>query len=274
MSQTNHRPFANRVVCVTGAASGVGRVVASYFAKAGAQVIVADLDAPGAGDTAAAIEREGGIALGLSMDVANRDSVVAALDEAANRFGAIDILINNAAHCDDTPFDDLTPERWQRDLDVTLSGAYHVTQGVLPGMVEKRAGVIINIGSVNGFGYYGNEAYSAAKAGLNSLTRSLAVRYGRHGIRVNLVAPGTLRTSAWDERLKARPEALDQVAKWYPLGRVGTPEDVAEAVLFLASERAAWITGACLPVDGGLLAGNGPMVDDILSQSPRSGEPS
>lgn len=274
MSWTNHQLFANRVVCVTGAASGVGRVVAKYFAEAGAPVIVADLDAPGAGDTAKEIEREGGIALGVSMNVASRESVVAALDEAVNRLGAIEILINNAAHCDDTPFDDLTPERWQRDLDVTLSGAYHVTQGVLPGMMQKRAGVIVNIGSVNGFGYYGNEAYSAAKAGLNSLTRSLAVRYGRHGIRVNLVAPGTLKTPAWEARLKTRPEALDRVAKWYPLGRVGTPEDVAEAVLFLASERAAWITGACLPVDGGLLAGNGRMVDDILSPQPTSGQPS
>jgi NAD(P)-dependent dehydrogenase (short-subunit alcohol dehydrogenase family) len=127
------------------------------------------------------------------------------------------------------------------------------------------------VGSVNGLAYFGNEAYSAAKAGLVSLTRSIAVRYGPRGVRANLVAPGTLRTPAWDERLARDPAALDRVVRWYPLGRVGEPEEVVGAVLFLLSEEAAWISGAVLPVDGGLLAGNGLMARDILGEAGADG---
>jgi NAD(P)-dependent dehydrogenase (short-subunit alcohol dehydrogenase family) len=120
---------------------------------------------------------------------------------------------------------------------------------------------------VNAFAYFGNEAYSAAKAGIVNLTRSLAVRYGPFGVRVNAIAPGTLRTPAWEERRQKDPDVFDRVAKWYPLGRIGEPEDVAGAALFLASDEAAWISGAVLPVDGGLTAGNMEMAREIVSES-------
>jgi meso-butanediol dehydrogenase / (S,S)-butanediol dehydrogenase / diacetyl reductase len=135
---------------------------------------------------------------------------------------------------------------------------------VLADMTENRSGVILNIASVNALTYFGNEAYSAAKAGVLSLTRSLAVRYGPFGVRVNAIAPGTLRTPAWEQRRQKNPEVLERVARWYPMGRVGEPEDVAGAALFLASDEAAWISGAVLPVDGGLTAGNLQMAQEIV----------
>ena len=133
-------------------------------------------------------------------------------------------------------------------------------------MIENRSGVILNISTVNALAYYGNEAYSAAKAGLLSLTRSLAARYGPSGVRANAIAPGTLRTAAWEERMQRDPDVFERLAKWYPLGRVGEPEDVAGAALFLASDEAAWISGAVLPVDGGLTVGNLQMVREIINE--------
>jgi NAD(P)-dependent dehydrogenase (short-subunit alcohol dehydrogenase family) len=133
-------------------------------------------------------------------------------------------------------------------------------------MTKNGSGVILNISSVNALGYYGNEAYSAAKAGILSLTRSLAVRYGPSGVRVNAIAPGTLRTPAWEKRREADPGVFERVARWYPLGRIGEPEDVAGAALFLASDEAAWISGAVLPVDGGLTTGNMEMMKEIIKE--------
>jgi NAD(P)-dependent dehydrogenase (short-subunit alcohol dehydrogenase family) len=131
-------------------------------------------------------------------------------------------------------------------------------------MIRRKSGVILNVSSVNALGYFGNEAYSAAKAGILSLTRSLAVRYGPSGIRANAIAPGTLKTPAWEERSSRDPEIFDRVASWYPLGRVGEPEDIANAALFLASDEASWITGVVLPVDGGLLAGTAKFMQEIV----------
>ena len=131
---------------------------------------------------------------------------------------------------------------------------------------ENGSGVILNISSVNALTYFGNEAYSAAKAGILSLTRSLAVRYGPFGVCVEAIAPGTLRTPAWEQRQQKDAGVFERVAKWYPLGRIGEPEDVAGAALFLASEEAAWISGAVLPVDGGRSAGNMQMTQEIITE--------
>ncbi|MEV5749394.1 glucose 1-dehydrogenase [Actinoallomurus sp. NPDC052308] len=247
--------FSGHSVVVTGAGAGIGRAIALRFGAEGAQVVVADLDAASAERTAGEIPG----ARAVALDVTDGAGVRAALADLP-----VDVLVNNAGGAVDAAFEELPEEAWDRDVDLCLKGTFLCTQAVLPAMLRRGGGVIVNVASVNGITHLGNEAYSAAKAGVLSLTRSVAVRYGPAGIRCNAVAPGTIRTSAWDERESHRPGVLDRVAGWYPLRRVGTPDDVAAAVAFLASDEAAWISGTTLPVDGGLLAGNQRMTDDIV----------
>ncbi|HWF40514.1 MAG TPA: glucose 1-dehydrogenase [Acidothermaceae bacterium] len=261
--------FDGQVAIVTGSGAGIGQAIAARLAEEGGSVCVADVDLPSAEAAASRIRDLGHHAVARQMDVTDRASVVNAVGWTKVQLGPVDVLINNAAACNDTPLLDLTEADWDRDVDVTLKGAFFCAQAVLPDMQARGSGSIVNLGSVNGFHYLGNAAYSAAKAGLVSLTRSLGVRYGRDGIRTNMVAPGTIRTAAWDDRLARDPHVLDDLAKWYPLGRVGTVEDVAAAVAFLASREASWITGTVLTVDGGLLAGNAPMVADIFNSTTR-----
>jgi NAD(P)-dependent dehydrogenase (short-subunit alcohol dehydrogenase family) len=252
----NERP----VVLITGAGSGIGAVIAGLFAECGYAVCAADID----GDRARAVAASLPEALGVTVDVRDRASAAAAVDRAAQQYQRLDVLVNNAAVCSDTSFEDLSLTEWHDDVAVSLDGAFLMSQRSLHHMVPNRRGCIVNIASVNAVGYFGNEAYSAAKAGLLSLTRSIAVRYGRYGIRSNAVVPGTIHTPIWDERLAKDPQVLEEAAKYYPLGRIGEPADVAKAVLFLASADASWITGISLPVDGGLLAGNMQMTADII----------
>ncbi|WP_433188631.1 SDR family NAD(P)-dependent oxidoreductase [Actinoallomurus sp. CA-150999] len=247
--------FSGRVVAVTGAGTGIGRAIARRFGAEGAEVLVADLDAASAERTAHEIPG----ARAVTVDVTDRASVRAALTGTP-----VDVLVNNAGGATDAAFETLSEDAWDRDVDLCLKGTFLCTQAVLPAMLQRGGGAIVNVASVNGLVHVGNEAYSAAKAGILSLTRSVAVRYGPQGIRCNAVAPGTIRTGTWDDRERRSPGVLDRVAGWYPLRRVGTPDDVAAAVAFLASDDAAWISGTTLPVDGGLLAGNQRMTDDIM----------
>jgi meso-butanediol dehydrogenase / (S,S)-butanediol dehydrogenase / diacetyl reductase len=181
--------------------------------------------------------------------------------------GRVDVLVNNALSATSDNLVTVGEEAWRRDLDGTLTSAFLCTRTVLPGMIERGSGVIVNVASVNGLGYYGNEAYSAAKAGLINLTQSVAARYGRHGIRANSVAPGTIRTAVWDDRLAREPDLLTRLARWYPLGRIGTPDEVGACVLFLASDEASFVTGINLIVDGGLTSGQVRMADELLVES-------
>jgi meso-butanediol dehydrogenase/(S,S)-butanediol dehydrogenase/diacetyl reductase len=259
--------FDGQVAIVTGSGSGIGQAIAARLASEGASVCVADVDLLSAEVTASNMRDLGHTALAWQVDVTDRAGVVEVVAWTKENLGPIDVLVNNAAVCNDTPLLELTEQDWDRDVDVTLKGSFFCAQAVLPDMVARGTGSIVNLGSVNGFQYLGNAAYSAAKAGLISLTRSLAVRYGRDGVRTNMVAPGTIRTQAWDLRLANDPGVLNELVKWYPLGRVGTVDDVSAAVAFLASRDASWITGTVLTVDGGLLAGNAPMVADIFNST-------
>ena len=174
-------------------------------------------------------------------------------------------MINNAGKNDDTPFEKFSLEQWNSDLGVNLTGPFLLCRQILPHM-KAQGGCIVNVGTVNMLSFYGNEAYSAAKAGLESLTRSLAVTLGQYNIRVNIVAPGTVHTSAWDRRFARDPEIGRKLLKFYPLNRLGSARDIACAIRFLASKDAAWITGTTLRVDGGLLSGNGPMTFDMMGR--------
>ncbi|MFI9825479.1 SDR family NAD(P)-dependent oxidoreductase [Streptomyces sp. NPDC052013] len=248
------RRFEGYGVLITGAARGIGAATARRFAEEGAGVLVADVDAAEAERTASALRERGLAAEAQVCDVADRVSVEEAVAHCAGTFGSLDVLVNNAAHCTpDAPrFEDEPDEEWAADLDITLTGAYRCCRAALPHLAATGRGAIVSVGSVNGLQDFGNHAYSAAKAGLISLTRTLAGHAGPRGVRVNLVAPGTVRTRAWE----GRDADLEAARRLYPLGRVGEPEDIAAAVAFLASPDAAWITGATLVVDGGITAVN------------------
>ena len=256
--------FRGRVVVVTGGGSGLGRHMAHRFAAEDAAVAVVDVIEEAAIKVAGEVAGAHGRAIACKADVTEVDQVEAMVKTARQELGPVDVLVNNAARATDRDFLDLDEEQWEEDVSIALKGSFLCSKAVLPDMIRRGSGVILNVSSVNALGYFGNEAYSAAKAGILSLTRSLAVRYGPSGVRANAIAPGTLKTPAWEERTSRDPEVFERVAAWYPLGRVGEPEDIANAALFLASDEASWITGAVLPVDGGLLAGTSKMMQEMI----------
>jgi meso-butanediol dehydrogenase / (S,S)-butanediol dehydrogenase / diacetyl reductase len=201
--------------------------------------------------------------MAIRADVTDRPAVERAVAETEARFGAIDILVCNAGVSRGNDLVTIDEETWDSTVDIVLKGTFLFTKAVLPGMIARRKGAILTIASVNGQTGLGEEPYSAAKAGVINLTQNIAVRHGKDGIRANCIAPGTVRTPIWDERLAENPGVFDQLSAWYPLGRVGEADDVANAALFLASDEAAWITGVTLNVDGGLMAGIYRMGEDL-----------
>jgi meso-butanediol dehydrogenase / (S,S)-butanediol dehydrogenase / diacetyl reductase len=242
--------FEGYAVLITGAGQGIGAAAARRFAAEGASVLVTDIDGDRARETAARI---GGTP--YACDVADEESVRAAVACAVSSFGRLDVLVNNAyaCHSDRDGFENIQDADWYRDFEITLHGAYRCCRAALPHLAAAGGrGAIVSVGSVNAERHFGNHAYSAAKAGLAGLTRTLAVESAPRGVRVNLVEPGTIRTPAWDDS----PETLERAVAHYPLGRVGEPDDIAAAITFLASPDASWITGVTLPVDGGLLVSN------------------
>jgi meso-butanediol dehydrogenase/(S,S)-butanediol dehydrogenase/diacetyl reductase len=252
-----------QVAFVTGGGSGIGRAICERFAAEGATIIAADWNLPLAEETIRLIEASGGSGLAIDMDVSRAAQVNAAIALATSRYGQIDLLVANAGLSDGTDILTIDEETWDRNLDIVLKGTYLCARAVLPAMIARKSGVILTISSVNGLTGLGEEAYSAAKAGLMNLTRNLAMRYGRDGIRANCICPGTIQTPIWDRRLLVEPDALDTLKEWYPLGRVGMPSDIANAALFLCSRQASWITGETLNVDGGLMAGLYRMSEDL-----------
>jgi NAD(P)-dependent dehydrogenase (short-subunit alcohol dehydrogenase family) len=248
--------LAEKVAVITGGGSGIGRATAERFAREGARVVVADLVAARAEETAAMIAGAGGEALAVAADVSDAAAVATLAERALAAYGRVDILVNNAAVSRGDDIRAIDEAEWDFSLAVVLKSAYLCSRAFVPQMIERRAGAIVNVSSVNGLAALGEEAYSAGKAGMISLTQNMAVKYGQYGVRANCICPGTIRTPIWAPRVAENPQIFDQLAKWYPLGRVGEPEDIANAALFLASDQAAWITGTVLTVDGGLLAGS------------------
>ncbi|GLZ79294.1 oxidoreductase [Actinorhabdospora filicis] len=249
MSELSSR-FSGRRAFVTGGGRGIGRAITARLIAEGAEVVIGEID-DGAGRATAA-------ELGahyLHCDVTDAGSVAGAVAEAAA--GGLDVLVNNVGLAGHGFFDELAEEDWTRRWDATLMGAVRCMRAAFPHLLASPVGNVVTIGSINGMEAFGDAPYSAAKAGLQSLTQNLAVEYsprmrrerGLPGhVRVNLVAPGSIRTRAWE------PEIIDAVGERYPMARAGEPEDIAAAVAFLASPDASWITGLILPVDGGLTA--------------------
>jgi NAD(P)-dependent dehydrogenase (short-subunit alcohol dehydrogenase family) len=247
--------FAGKIVAITGAAGGIGQALCRHFAGEGATIAALD-KAASVTDFVDALEADGVNAAAAVADITDADAVAASFASFAARLGPIDALVNNAGFSDHPTFARTDPAGWRNEVAGNLNGAYYCARAVIDGMIAKGGGAIVNVGSVNGLAALGDPAYSAAKAGLISMTRSLALEYGRFGIRANIVLPGTVRTPLWERRAASDPEILGKLARWYPLRRIVDPLDVARAVAFLASDAAAAITGVALPVDCGLSAGN------------------
>ncbi|MGZ9810815.1 SDR family oxidoreductase [Pseudoroseicyclus sp. H15] len=249
------------VAIVTGGSGDIGQAIARRLLRDHDRVILADRDVAGA-ETAA-----GEIGAGCSafeMDVTDAASC-AALASHAQEMGKLATLVNNAGAARAVSLQATTLDDWQADRALNLDASFLTFKAVAEQLIAAR-GSVVNISSVNGMGVFGHPAYSAAKAGMMHLTRLIAVEYGKFGVRANAVAPGTVRTRAWEARAEANPGVFDEAAAHYALGRIVRPEDVAEAVGFLASGLAAAITGTCLPVDCGLTAGI-PALAATFSQS-------
>jgi NAD(P)-dependent dehydrogenase (short-subunit alcohol dehydrogenase family) len=248
--------FDERVVFVTGAGAGIGRATALAFARLGAAVASTDIDGVGARATARAIAGEGGAAAAWQLDVAIEADVDRVVAEALARFGRIDVLVNNAGVGARMATVEMPTERWDRVVDVGLNGAFYASRAIGRHMVERRAGAVVNVSSIMGLtggGLYPNPAYHAVKGALVNLTRALALEWAPHGVRVNAVAPAFVRTKLV-EPLMSDPEMAKALIAATPLGRLVEPEEVAAAIVFLASDAARMITGHTLPIDGGWLA--------------------
>ena len=247
--------FENTVVAITGAAGGIGQELCTHFSAQGAAIGALDRSETVTA-LATRLRREGIRIESAVVDIVDADAVRSAFATITEVLGPVDVLINNAGRSGNPSLERTTPAGFTEDINANLNGAYNCAYAVLPGMKARRAGAVVNIGSVNGLLALGDAAYSAGKAGLISLTKALALEFGRYNIRANIVCPGTVRTPLWNERASRNPEVLTELERWYPLGRIVEPLEVARAVAFLASGAASAITGAVLTVDCGLAAGN------------------
>ena len=244
-----------RVALVTGAAQGIGAATARRLAAGGASVAVADVNADAARATAADIESAGGQAAGFACDVTDRGQVQAAVDAVVERFGGLHILVNNAGVLRDNLLFKMTDDDWSTVMDVHLRGAFLASQIAQKHMVEAKYGRIVSMSSTSALGNRGQANYATAKAGLQGLTKTLAIELGPFGITSNAIAPGfieTAMTKATAERIGIDIDTMRAAAeKTNPVRRGGRPEDVANAVAFFAGEEAGYVTGQVLYVDGG-----------------------
>lgn len=245
--------FEGQAIYVTGAGHGIGRAVALRLATEGGAIAVSDIDGPAAEAVAAEITAMGGRAIATVCDLTDRAAVDASIADAVGRFGGLNVLVNTAGGDWNEPaLGEIADDLFARKLDVNLTSVFRCVRAALPALIAAGPGSnFVSIGSINGNWAFGGYAYSAAKAGLEILTKNLAARYGSQGLRFNLISPGTIRTRNWT----AREDDGGKRARKYPLGRIGEPEDIAAAVAFLASSDASWITGINLPVEGGIMTG-------------------
>ena len=251
--------LAGKVAVVTAGGSGIGAATVRLFAQEGAAVVVADLSGRRAEAVAGEIAGAGGRVAWIKMDAAEPAAVQATVQLALDRYGRLDVMVNNAGHAEVAPIEDITVEGWNRVLAVTLTGTFLGIKYALPALRRQGGGAIVNTASISGTaGDYGLASYNAAKAGVINLTRSAAIENARHGIRVNCVCPGAIDTRAPDLLGGARAGEIRRIqAAATPLGRMGRAEEMARAILFLASDDASFVTGAALVADGGLMAHTG-----------------
>jgi 3-oxoacyl-[acyl-carrier protein] reductase len=239
-----------KVALITGAGNGIGKETAIVFAREGARLVIADFDANAGEQTVKELETVGAEALFTKVDVSSRESVDAMVEAAMERFGRIDVLINNAGITQDAMLTKMTVDQWQKVIDVNLSGVFHCTQAVVPHMVARGSGSVISTSSIVGVsGNIGQTNYAATKAGVIGMTKTWAKELGRKGIRVNAVAPGFIETGMV---AKVPEKVLQGMVERVPMQRLGQASDIAKAYLYLASDDSSYVSGTVLEVNGGL----------------------
>jgi len=248
-----------RVAIVTAGGAGIGAATARRFVQEGASVVIADLSGKRAEEVTAGIKTSGGRAVCIKMDAAEPEGVQATIKLALDTYGRLDIMFNNAGLAEVAPLDEFSLESWNRVLAVTLTSTFLGMKYCLPIMRKQGKGVVINTASISGIGGdYGLSSYNAAKAGVINLTRSAALENAKHNIRVNCVCPGAINTRVAQILAKERADEFRRLqGQAHPIGRMGEPEEIANTVLFLASDEASFITGAAIVVDGGVTAHTG-----------------
>jgi NAD(P)-dependent dehydrogenase (short-subunit alcohol dehydrogenase family) len=253
MMPNGNGSFAGKVAFVTGAANGIGRAVALAFAHEGASVVVADVSEQGNQETARMIEEAGGRALAVKCDVSRAEDVKAALDHAVETFGRLDFAFNNAGVEQPlTAAADLTEQEWDRTVDINLRGVFLCMRHEIPLMLKQGGGAIVNTSSGAGVkGFAGQAAYCAAKHGIVGLSRAAALDYATANGRVNAVCPGIIETPMMDRFSGGTPEGRERVIAQEPVGRMGKPEEIAAAVVWLCSDAAAFVVGHAMVIDGG-----------------------
>lgn len=241
----------NKVAIITGGANGIGKAACELFLQQGAKVVVADYDLESGKQLEALYTNQGFDVLFVKLDVANQNSVKQMVQEVLTKYGEIDILINNAGITRDATLIKMAEEDFDRVLDVNLKGVFNCTQAVVPHMIEKGYGKIINTSSVSGiYGNFGQTNYAATKAAVVGMTKTWAKEFGRKGINVNAVAPGFTKTSMVE---KMPEKVINHMESIISLSRLGEVNDIANAYLFLASDESSYITGHVLHVDGGIM---------------------
>ncbi len=247
--------FVGKVAFVTGAASGIGRATALAFAREGVRVVVADASEPGSRETARMINEDGGRAVAVRCDVSQANDVKVALDETVETFGRLDYAFNKGVEQPVTPAADITEAEWDRIVDIDLRGVFLCMKHEIPLMLQHGGGAIVNTSSGAGVrGIAGQAAYCAAKYGVVGLSKAAALDYAKSNIRVNAVCPGIIETPMMDRFSGGTAEGRQRVIAQEPVGRMGRPEEIAAAVLWLCSDATAFVVGHALVVDGGQTA--------------------
>ena len=246
--------FKNKVALITGGSFGIGRATAIAFAKKGTKIVIADWKENQ--ETMDLIENSGGEAIFVKCDVSKSEDVKAMVEETINTFGQLDYAFNNAGiEGASAPTQDCTEENWDKTIDINLKGIWLCMKYEIPEMRKNRKGVIINCSSVAGLiGFQGLPAYVASKHGVIGLTKTAALENAPLGIRINAVCPGVIQTAMIDRLTGKTKEAIKQFTELEPVGRFGQPEEIANAVIWLCSDEASFVTGVAMPVDGGFVA--------------------